>query len=133
MIRKGIEQFFDFDYIGAPWINAPGNEYLKEHVNTKMVGNGGFSMRSPRLMYDITQEYQKEKKTLFFHNINNIPEDVFFSKYCVVKNAALPTTEVASLFSSEEIINTSSIGFHKVWCYHQLNQVKNFFDKIIDS
>ena len=132
ILRKGIENFIEYDYVGAPWAHAPGNEYLKEHVNPQMVGNGGLSLRSPKLMHEIVKEFQKEKKTLFFHNINNIPEDVYFAKYCQQKQGKIPSAEVASFFSSEEIINDASLGFHKVWAYHHPNKTKEFFDKIIN-
>ena len=131
IIRKGIENFLDFDYVGAPWADVPGNEYLKEHVNKQMVGNGGLSLRSPKLMLEILKEFPKEKRTLFFHNVNIMPEDVYFAKYCNLKKGSIPSTAIGSLFSSEELLNLSSIGFHKVWAYHPIERTKAFFDKII--
>jgi len=45
------ERFLDYDYIGAPWpecVDVVGGEPLRLHRNP--VGNGGFSLRSRRLL-----------------------------------------------------------------------------------
>ncbi len=41
------DQFFDYDYIGAPW--PAGVHFTKEGVNVR-VGNGGFSFRSRKML-----------------------------------------------------------------------------------
>jgi hypothetical protein len=46
-------QFLEYDYVGAPWpkyvaINGPGNRQLRLDKNP--VGNGGFSLRSKKLL-----------------------------------------------------------------------------------
>jgi hypothetical protein len=133
IVRKGIEAFLPFDYVGAPWLDGPGNEYLKQHVNSDLVGNGGLSLRTISLMKRISKEFQKEKKTLFFNNLNNVPEDVYFCRYAKKLNANMPTSAQAAAFSSEEIINTSSLGMHKVWAYHSPEVVANFFKQMLVS
>lgn len=49
---KWRKEFLDFDYIGAPWADhvlvQPGN--WKLHLDRNRVGNGGFSLRSRKLM-----------------------------------------------------------------------------------
>jgi hypothetical protein len=47
------EQFLEYDYIGAPWpqyvaLTGPGDQQLKLDKNA--VGNGGFSLRSKKLL-----------------------------------------------------------------------------------
>jgi hypothetical protein len=134
LLRNGIEKFLSYDYIGAPWADAVGNEYLKTNVNSNMVGNGGFSLRTVSKMKEIIETYQKEKNILFYQNLNNIPEDVYFCKYlhCITTNK-MPTSNDASYFSSEEIINMDSIGIHKLWCYHGADSIKQYFKKILDE
>lgn len=46
---KWTEEFLKFDYIGAPWGHRSG-----------LVGNGGFSLRSLRLMKELQRPYYDE-------------------------------------------------------------------------
>lgn len=134
LLRKGIDKFLSYDYVGAPWAEAIGNEYLKNNVNNDMVGNGGFSLRTISKMKEIVEKYIKEKKTLFYQNLNNTPEDVYFCKYLKLnKDNKMPTAHDASYFSSEEIINPTSLGIHKLWCYHHSSTVKDYFKKILEE
>lgn len=48
-------EFLDYDYIGAPWpkfvvFTAPGNRRTQLKLNKNSVGNGGFSLRSKKLL-----------------------------------------------------------------------------------
>ncbi len=133
LLRKGIERFMKFDYVGAPWIDVPDNKYLKDHINRDLVGNGGFSFRTIEFMRKITSTYQKEKKNLFYKNLNNIPEDVYFVKFLKKLDANMPTMKEALIFSSEEIICQESLGFHKIWCYHNPEDTKSFFKNILSN
>jgi hypothetical protein len=131
ILRPGIEKFMEYDYVGAPWVDSPPNDYIKEHVNSELVGNGGLSLRSVNVMKDIVTNWTSEKKLLFFQGLNNIPEDVYFVKHAKLLGAKLPSMATASLFSSEEMLNSNSVGFHKVWAYQHPNNVKTFFDAIL--
>lgn len=131
ILSKGIETFFMYDYVGAPWVESSANHYIRDNINSDLVGNGGLSLRTVKVMSDIVRVFKKEKKILFFNNLNNIPEDVYFSKCCKLINANMPTAAIASRFSSEEIINPHSIGFHKIWSYHHPNNVKMWFNKLL--
>lgn len=133
LLRKGIERFMKYDYVGAPWIDVPDNQYLKDHVNSELVGNGGLSFRSISAMKRITNEFHKEKKSLFYKNINNIPEDVYFVKHLKKINANMPSMQEALIFSSEEIMHNDSIGFHKIWTYHEPERVKMFFKNLLST
>jgi len=65
---------------------------------------------------------------LFYHNLCLMPEDVYFVKHLKkIEGVTLPTQEVASKFSSEEILNEDSIGFHKVWSYHKVEDILRYF------
>jgi hypothetical protein len=51
--KRWHEHFLEYDYIGAPWpeyvaISGPGNRRLRLDKNS--VGNGGFSLRSKKLL-----------------------------------------------------------------------------------
>lgn len=131
LIAPGIHEFMRFDYVGAPWSDTPGNEYIKNVIDPNLVGNGGFSLRSVDWMVRVCQDYAKNKNELFFHNINRIPEDVYFVKYLKKHGAAIAPQDIATRFSSEQILGVPCLGFHKVWVYHTRETLVQFYDKFI--
>ena len=131
LLRKGLDNFIDYSYVGAPWMDCDTNLYIKNHVNPKLVGNGGFSLRDVEAMKRICREFESEKKVLFYNNICEQPEDVWTAKCLTKLNYKIPSTKRASFFSSEEILNEASIGFHKVYAYHGPLVVKKYFDGVL--
>jgi len=132
LLRPGVEAFLQWDYIGAPWIDVPDNDYLKKHVNSEMVGNGGLSLRSVKAMMDISTKYEKEKNQLFYHNLVRIPEDVYYVKAMMKEGIyRLPEKAVGSAFSSEQVVNLESIGVHKMWAYNDPSLVAGYFEKCL--
>lgn len=101
--RKKIEDYFQFDMIGAPLDckgNGPGQcEY-----------NGGLSLRNRPLILQIIDE-----------NIKNThdwdAEDRFFSRNLKKLRGRLPTREQAAAFSVQEEFPKSEtiFGIHQVW------------------
>lgn len=130
LVKKGVEKFLVYDYIGAPWIDSSENEYIKKYINKELVGNGGISLRSISEMIKITENVNNNKKELFFHNLNRIPEDVYFVKYLIQNGANIAPFNIAKLFSSEEILDDNSICIHKIWSYHPLIIVNNYLNNI---
>jgi hypothetical protein len=130
IVRPGVDAFLQYDYVGAPWKDTVERQSLKSN-GYDLVGNGGLSLRNVSVMYQVCTEFREERRKLFFFNINRVPEDVFFVQHLQKLRSKLPKLDVANAFSSEEIINASSIGFHKVWMYHSADDVKSFFDKIL--
>jgi hypothetical protein len=118
-------KFFNYDYIGAPWssnmlyINTQrwslAHQRLKESMCKYTVGNGGFSMRSKKLLNVVKNMYNKEYE--------NIPEDVVIS-ICMRKQletfgCKFPDTITAANFSCESTLvddlmlsSDDSFGFH---------------------
>lgn len=132
IVKPGVEKFLGFDYVGAPWpLDIPVNKVVAD-VNPDLVGNGGLSLRNPKLMRDICIEDKKENKSLelFNHDIQPIPEDVYFSIETYQRGASIPNRTLASSFSTEMLMNTNAIGFHKVWGYHQLSDIHKFFKTV---
>jgi hypothetical protein len=117
VFRKGIDKFMEYDYIGAPW---PKNQ----NDNSLCVGNGGFSLRSKKIMLEIISKIKIEdtifnSSTLeYMKNTGQTvgPEDVYFTlnmlKYNVGKIA---DWETASEFSSELIFNENTFAGHNYW------------------
>lgn len=113
--------FLGFDYIGAPW--------AKREVS---VGNGGFSLRSRRLV-----DALRQIETPVTH-----PED-----YCICSRyrpqleqqhgIRFAPTEVASRFSWEEIVPSApTFGFHSFFNFHRAlsePELLDYFDLCDDT
>jgi hypothetical protein len=131
IFKYNIEEFIEWDYIGAPWkkINND-NEYC--------VGNGGFSLRSKQTMIEIIEKISiKETKfnssTLsYMKNTGQTigPEDVYFTKNMIeYKIGKLAPWKIAKNFSTEWIYNSDSLGGHCFW-YCDNNWLNNLFERI---
>ena len=92
--RDNIKEFFQYDYVGAPWDN----------IRYGGVGNGGLSLRRKTKMLEIidTVKYCGE------------PEDIYFCHNILVPMHR-PTMEAAGRFSVEEVFHPNSFGCHKPW------------------
>ena len=116
-----IEQFFKYDYIGAPWVNA--------HIHMTC-GNGGLSLRNTRLFEEICRGKNK-----FSRRIN---EDIFFSATLKSMkemgiNVVLPETkDEAGLFASETMMH-NSWGQHSIFKHHPIENVRMFLHKDDDK
>ena len=132
IFKSNIEDFIDWDYIGAPW---PKNQ----NDNSNSVGNGGFSLRTKQSMIDVINKISLEK-TIFNSNtlkymkrkkLKYGPEDVYFSlnmlKYNIGKVA---NWKQATLFSSETIFNENSVGCHNMFSFYKnwkFEMIKNIY------
>jgi len=115
--RPGIDDFLEYDYVGAPWLwalldyrNAPGP-----------VGNGGLALRSRSAMLRILSEHEHEPGT---------SEDQFFSRWLYRDSYHLPSLENASHFSTETILQPDCLGIHKPWLYHFEKPFQQLLDGI---
>ena len=98
-----LECFFDYDYVGAPWP-------CHKHNN---VGNGGFSLRSKKLLTAI--------QNLKYSKLSPAPEDDFICRI----NRKILEKEYECNFAPEDVAMHFSIehgsrefptfGFHGVW------------------
>ncbi len=131
LIRPGLEDapYFDSDFVGAPWHPAyPGNDVMFVSTGGKMVGNGGLSLRKPRVMEKVCARHADQARVLRMDLLVQEAEDTFFARF--VPNPA--STELAATFSSEEILNDASLGFHKLWMYHPKEKIEDFFNNVLE-
>lgn len=105
LLRDGIDEFLEWDYIGAPWTSP------KEG---KLVGNGGLSFRKTKKMIDIID------KNLYISYIN---EDIYFCKF--IKD--LPPVTTAKKFSVEDLYYDNPLGIHQPKI--ELEKLKELLDK----
>jgi hypothetical protein len=123
---KWCDTFLSYDYIGAPWTMHNLNHniqkfipVLEECIKNKQiyqVGNGGFSLRSKKLLEETAKLYQESHY--------GIPEDLAIANLYqeTLKQKGLKFTNnvgVAGLFSCEakyidniQLSSENSFGFH---------------------
>ena len=116
-------KFLEYDYIGAPWRDDP-TAYLDPWGRNQRVGNGGFSLRSKRLLNvptKVTVPWEVNEGTFYKHqNAGLYNEDgnicchnrhIFEEQGCVYA-----PVEVAARFSKEvecpEHKGIETFGFH---------------------
>jgi len=117
IFKNNIHDFFDYDFVGAPFIKNSDD-------TPNCVGNGGLSLRSKSKMIDVISkfsptEYKYNNSTVEYMNYVNLefpPEDVYFSK-CMQEQfiGIVANWDVAHEFSSETVFNQNSFGSHKPW------------------
>ena len=104
IFKTNIQDYIHFDYIGAPW--NTDKEWVQKSGLKIPAGNGGFSLRTRKLMINIIQNYSRDPKD---------NEDVYFSRMIQDHNLGIfPSVDDAYNFSSEGIVSRNSFGGH---CY----------------
>lgn len=113
LLREGIDEFLEYDFIGAPI----------KHIQFPCM-NGGLSLRNPEA---IIKCIKHEPYNYQIHG----NEDVYFCNLLLKLGGNLPTKEVAQKFSVETIYGLGSLGYHamdkylsKQQCETILNQYK---------
>jgi len=114
-------QFLEYDYIGAPWpavlsFSTTRGDRLSLPLEKNTVGNGGFSLRSKRLL-----EATSRKR---FDSLNfpcNV-EDVLICHYLYDEMRAsgiqFAPPEIAALFSIETDLGLRGHSFDSVFGFH---------------
>jgi glycosyltransferase involved in cell wall biosynthesis len=117
IFRKGIDEFMDYDYIGAPWPSGQNDAPI-------LVGNGGFSLRSRSIMLDIIAKKNiadtvpNSSTADYMRNTGStvIPEDVYFSKNMQELGIGrVAPWNMAFRFSTETQYNPQSFAGHNFW------------------
>lgn len=101
------DEFLMYDYIGAPWTWVPRHLRKESCPTGKAVGNGGFSIRSHKIMQDaLNYNYSEEDPD----------EDIFLcrkiSEELKADGVKFAPTELAHYFSVENDIYKGQFGFH---------------------
>ena len=97
LLRDGIEEFLEWDYVGAPWFE--GAAWARQD---RAGGNGGLSIRNPRAHIEVLE---REK----YHPSKN-NEDVFF----VHRLDNVAPFEVCNTFSCETVYQLGTLGYHAI-------------------
>ena len=117
LLRTGIEEFLEWDYIGAPWGTKPCYMGLP-------VGNGGLSLRNPRVMLKIAKAWWTRKIQ---------PEDLFFVMNMPKVGGQIAPREVAGKFACETLFQLGTLGCHAINKYLTPAQVKQVLSQYDES
>lgn len=117
LLRSGIDEFLDYDYIGG---EISVSKYHFPYMN------GGLSLRKKSIMLKIIELFPYDEVN---YEVNY--EDIYFMKYLLELNANLPTKEISHKFGVEGVFGLGSLGMHAMekyltpeQCYQILNQYK---------
>lgn len=125
MLKSGIDDYLNYDYVGAPWnwANDPSfkDRRYKDLSIFRNGGNGGFSLRKKSVMIDILMDKYKNPSS----EDKYINEDMFFSKY--VKN--YPSLEDMRKFCVETMFCDDPIAVHAFDRYLNDDQIKRILSK----
>jgi hypothetical protein len=118
--------YFEYDYIGAPWI-------LSNQCAPICAGNGGFSLRNVKSMIRVCES----NRHLNFHSIHRGNEDIFF---CSQKSLVYPkvNTDEHKQFAMERVYHPEPIGSHQLYLcifnHEQWCSIKTYFrNKLFDD
>jgi len=115
LLREGIEEFLEYDFIGAPLYHIPFPAM-----------NGGLSLRNPQKMIEMLKKGLPKPG----HN-----EDIRFCYALQQNRGKLPTKEVAQKFSVETIFGLGSLGVHQIESYlnpEQCEQIRKQYDIVFN-
>jgi len=120
--EKWDDEFYKFDYIGAPWY------WHKDGMN---VGNGGFSLRSKKLLVATSSNDNP-----FIENMNEDEQICRYYRSKLISNysIAYAPEELAHKFSYERSLpNSPTFGFHGVfnmWRHLDDKELREFTHKL---
>jgi hypothetical protein len=103
LLRRGIDKFLEWDWIGAPSdLPSTGSHY-----------NGGLSLRSRTKMIEVIKNYRYSGEY----------EDVYFHNGMRSMNANIATEEVAKEFCCEKYFKLGTLGYHGLHYFHSPEQI----------
>ncbi len=107
------DEFFDYDYIGAPWV---GRHWDLMANKALCVGNGGFSLRSKKLLEALQDKFININENISFGvnedyliclEYRKFLEDNYHIKFA--------PRQLAINFSNENDFHFDTFGFHGLW------------------
>ena len=136
--------FFQFPYLGAPFLPRQQSEYFETRrangrinsffktdtpihgspdpdVYPHLHGNGGLSIRQRCVMRAICEQWESTSPV-------EEMEDVFFSRH-ISQITAAPPLEIAQAFATETSYNSGAIGSHACWKYLSSADLADHLDR----
>lgn len=110
------DEFYEYDYIGAPWPEQVLIDGMPKHFN---VGNGGFSLRSKRL-----QDFLKNDENIILSYAEDVAICQLNRMYLISKGFKFAPYEVAKRFSYEHLPWKHDEQIVKAFGCHGFNLIK---------
>jgi len=141
--KKWNDNYLNYDYIGAPW-KIRSDAYIDPFGNHHRVGNGGFSLRSRKLLEVPLNKniiWNINEGNFFKHmNADDQAEDgiiCIHNRHLYIEaGCKFAPLEVALTFSREQNIpenyNLKTFGFHKTLPSIKLNLVEYMYKAIFN-
>ncbi|HED16100.1 MAG TPA: tetratricopeptide repeat protein [Gammaproteobacteria bacterium] len=128
LLGRGLEAFYDWDYVGAPW---------NDFHTPQGVGNGGLSLRNVTVMQAITENFTKQSPPTEM-------EDVFFARMLHAHQSDLPcvsglaSRQVALDFALECRLQDQPdparpLGLHQAWRFFPEQMVSGWFSHVLEQ
>jgi len=118
ILKPGLEEFLEYDYIGAPW-----KDYDSDYF--PYVGNGGLSIRNPKVMLEVLAIDRWGR---------NMGEDLFICRSMVNNDIGrLAPYELAKKFSVESIFELGTFGAHAIdkwFSKEKCEQIRTQYDNL---
>lgn len=118
LLRKIDDIYFEYDYIGAPWILS--NQWCKYNA-----GNGGFSLRNIKSCIRICEV---NRNKIIMTQIHKGNEDGFFCSQDDFKYPPI-NSELHKAFSVERVNYPTPIGTHQI--YHNFSMSQKEWDEFL--
>ena len=110
LLRPGIDDFLEFDYIGAPW-KANATWARADRAG----GNGGLSLRCPKKSLSLCREFPYKPA---FGN-----EDVYFTHHLGKVGGLVAPYEICKRFACETEFQLGTLGYHAIEKHLTENEV----------
>jgi hypothetical protein len=127
ILREGIEEYLEWDWIGAPCYNWVGN---------KTIQNGALSIRNPRIMEYICRVHgwETDLQDLIqagqYSTASFFAEDIFFCVRMIKYGIGnYPPIEIAKKFSVESKFELGTLGYHKISTYMSTDECKKIIQQ----
>jgi hypothetical protein len=117
ILGNNIEDFLEYDYVGAPW-HRENEIWSGAQANliraSDGVGNGGLSLRRVESMIAVAEEYGADSP-------DEENEDIFFVVGLLKKGYRIAPRDVAYRFAQEvpcsDLAQVKPFGLHAAWYY----------------
>ena len=127
ILREGIEEYLEWDWIGAPCYNWVGD---------KTIQNGALSIRNPRIMEYVCRVHgwETDLQDLIqagqYSTASFFAEDIFFCVRMIkYRIGNYPPIEIAKKFSVESKFELGTLGYHKISTYMSPDECKKIIQQ----
>lgn len=132
MFRRGMDEWMDFDYVGANYFNP--DETAVEYGGVQ----GGFSLRRKSAMLECLNkvslsDVQRWRNSNGLKPLTRFHEDVYFTHACEMLKKKVPDVDIRKLFSIEAEYFPCPIGHHGTTkAYFDNHQIREIISRSED-